>query len=51
MDGDVTYGDTSVTLGWLAQNCPGWSIAALDHTLDDRFQTYVYLRPTQQTGA
>lgn len=51
VDGDITYGDTSVTLSWLAQNCPGWSIAALDRSINDRMQTYVYLRPSETPAA
>jgi hypothetical protein len=45
VDGDITYGDTSMTFRWLAENIPEWKIARYDHTLDDPLQVIVYLRP------
>ena len=45
IDGDITYGDTSMTFRWLAENIPEWKIASHDHTLDDPLQVIVYLRP------
>lgn len=46
VDGDVTYGFTSMTTEWLAQNCPGWKLAAEDWTSRNPFQRYLYLTPT-----
>jgi SAM-dependent methyltransferase len=43
VDGDVTYGDTSVTMDWLSANTPGWRIAAIDRSGDDQVQIYVFL--------
>jgi len=50
IDGDVTYGDTSMTMAALADLAPGW------HVLDDEllpespFQRIVYLRATAEDG-
>ncbi|MEJ1937061.1 class I SAM-dependent methyltransferase [Nostoc sp. NIES-2111] len=46
VEGEVTYGDTSLTMEWLRQNAPGWEIAGYDHTVTDWLQIIVYLRPT-----
>lgn len=45
VEGEVTYGDTSLTFRWLRDNIPGWKIAGYDHTLDDVYQIIVYLTP------
>lgn len=47
IDGDVTYGDTSMTMEWLEELCGqlGWQIAATDRSIDDPVQRYVFLRP------
>lgn len=40
----ATYGDTSMTLEWIADHVPGWRSVALDRALEDEYQVYVYLR-------
>jgi SAM-dependent methyltransferase len=45
IDGDITYGDTSMTLNWIRQNFPSWHIARMDRSLDDGLQIYVFLQP------
>jgi len=45
VDGDVTYGDTSLTFSWLRANIPDWKIVGYDRSLDDPLQIIVYLRP------
>ena len=45
VDGEVTYGDTSLTLEWLAAKCPEWRIRGVDRAMDDEFQIYVFLQP------
>lgn len=45
VDGDITYGDTSMTLEWLSAHCPEWVVQAIDRSLDDPAQIYVFLRP------
>jgi SAM-dependent methyltransferase len=45
VDGDITYGDTSIALEWFAKHCRDWEVKAIDRSLDDRMQTYVFLTP------
>lgn len=45
IDGDVTYGDTSLTLDWLAHEAPEWRVVGTDRSLEDPFQRYVFLAP------
>jgi SAM-dependent methyltransferase len=44
--GEVTYGDTSMRLEWLATLCAGigWRIAALDRNVDYPLQRFVFLQ-------
>lgn len=44
VDGDVTYGDTSMELGWLSKTFPQFEIAGVDRSLSDPYQLYVFLR-------
>ena len=43
-DGEVHYGDTSMSLEHLA-SLPGWRLAAIDRQLGDPLQPIAYLRP------
>ncbi|MFZ1469969.1 MAG: class I SAM-dependent methyltransferase [Paracoccaceae bacterium] len=43
-DPDATYGDTSMTIATLRRIAPGWEIAAMDRTLTDPMQHYIFLR-------
>lgn len=45
LDGDITYGDTSMTLDYLSAICSqtGWRIRATDRTIDDPVQRFVFL--------
>ena len=45
VEGEITYGDTSLTRVWLGENVPEWKIAGYDRSLDDPLQIIVYLRP------
>jgi SAM-dependent methyltransferase len=45
IDGDITYGETSMTLDWIRQNAGRWCVAGIDRSLDDGLQIYVFLRP------
>lgn len=45
VDGDITYGDTSMTLDWLLKKCPEWVIHETDRSLEDALQRYVFLSP------
>ena len=44
VDGDVTYGDASMTLDWLEIRFPCWELVATDRSMDDDYQRYVFLR-------
>lgn len=45
IDGEVHYGDASMTLDWLAKLCQstGWKVEGTDRTHDDPVQRYVFL--------
>jgi SAM-dependent methyltransferase len=43
--GDITYGDTGISVGWIEANFPRWAVATVDRSLDDPYQIYVFLRP------
>jgi SAM-dependent methyltransferase len=45
VDGDITYGDTSMTPEWIAAEFPYWRLSGLDRSLDDPYQIYVLLQP------
>lgn len=45
IDGDITYGDTSMTPEWLVAEFPRWRLAGLDRSLDDPYQVYLFLQP------
>jgi len=45
IDGDVTYGDSSMSLDWIAVAFPDWTIKATDRCLNDHLQRYVFLVP------
>jgi SAM-dependent methyltransferase len=45
IDGDITYGDTSMTIGYIRENWKGWEVAGVEFNLQDPFQTIVFLRP------
>jgi len=45
VDGDITYGDTSMTTEWLIAQFPSWRFSGVDRSLDDPYQIYVFLRP------
>jgi SAM-dependent methyltransferase len=44
IDGDIPYGDTSMSIDWLIHQCPGWSYRGYDQGLD-RLQTMILLSP------
>lgn len=45
VEGEATYGDTSMTLEFLTANYPDWKIAQTDWTMTDINQRYVFLTP------
>jgi len=38
VDDEVTYGNTSMTTGWIEANFPRWEVASVDRSLDDPYQ-------------
>ena len=44
-NGEITYGDTSISVDWLSNHCGDWKVQSTDRLLGDRMQTYVYLTP------
>lgn len=46
IDGDITYGDSSMTIDWLNNVCKGigWEIMGVDRSLSDMLQRYVFLK-------
>jgi SAM-dependent methyltransferase len=45
VEGEATYGDTSMTLDFLTANYPDWKIVQTDWSLADVHQRYVFLQP------
>jgi SAM-dependent methyltransferase len=45
IDGEVTYGHTSLSFEWIEQHAEGWNMVGYDHSLIDPFQLLVYLVP------
>lgn len=45
VEGEATYGDTSMTLEFLAANYPDWNIVKTDWAMADVNQRYVFLQP------
>lgn len=45
VDGEVTYGDTGLSLDWLARQAPEWQVCGTTASSDDPFQIIVFLRP------
>jgi SAM-dependent methyltransferase len=44
VDGDVTYGDTSIALDWLRERFSNFEIVGIDRSLSDPYQLYVFIR-------
>jgi hypothetical protein len=45
IDGDITYGDTSMSVGYIESNFPQWQIEAVECNQIDSLQILVFLRP------
>jgi SAM-dependent methyltransferase len=45
IDGEVIYGDTSLSFEWIEEHADGWSMVGYDHSLIDPLQLLVYLVP------
>ena len=45
VDGEVTYGDTSMTFSYIREKWLSWQICGYDHNIQDRYQITVFLKP------
>ena len=45
VNGEITYGDTSISLGYMEENFPQWELARLIVNRADPYQTLLFLRP------
>jgi hypothetical protein len=45
VDGDITYGDTSMTLDYLERSVPALRVVKVERTLQDPMQIIVFLQP------
>lgn len=45
VDGDITYGDTSISLDYIRRNWMEWEIIGTDVLLQDAYQTMIFLKP------
>jgi len=45
IDGEVTYGDASLSFEWIKQHAAGWNMVGYDRSLIDPLQIHVYLAP------
>jgi SAM-dependent methyltransferase len=48
VDGDITYGDTSMTLEWLKNLLPTAEILGTDRSIFDPYQIYVFIRQARR---
>lgn len=46
VNGEITYGDASISLDYLRENFPNWRVAQIEQNKVDLYQTVVFLRPT-----
>lgn len=46
INGDITYGDTSISLDYLEENFPQWDLVKSIINQEDPYQTLLFLRPT-----
>ncbi len=45
IEGDVTFGDTSMTLEFISENWHGWKVVGTDVSLLDSMQIIIFLKP------
>jgi SAM-dependent methyltransferase len=45
IDGDITYGDTSMSLAYLANNFPQWKVELVECNEIDMYQVILFLKP------
>lgn len=45
IEGDITYGDTSISLDYISRHFPQWKIVSTDYNLIDPYQVVLFLKP------
>jgi 2-polyprenyl-3-methyl-5-hydroxy-6-metoxy-1,4-benzoquinol methylase len=45
VNGEITYGDTSITLAYITENWHEWEVVGTEHFLQDQYQRLVFLKP------
>ena len=45
IDGEITYGDTSISLGYFDAHFPQWKLARVDYNLIDVYQVILFFQP------
>ncbi len=45
IDGDITFGDTSMSLDFVSSQFSQWRLAGVDYNLVDPFQVVLFLKP------
>jgi 2-polyprenyl-3-methyl-5-hydroxy-6-metoxy-1,4-benzoquinol methylase len=48
IDGDITYGDTSMSLEYIKLNFANWAISQIDYNLIDPMQIVLFLEPVKR---
>ena len=46
IDGDITYGDTSISLDYFSGRFPQWKLVRVDSAFVDPYQVLLFLQPT-----
>jgi SAM-dependent methyltransferase len=46
IDGDITYGDTSISLDYFSGHFPQWKLVRVDSAFVDPYQVLLFLQPT-----
>jgi len=45
IDGDITYGDASISLDYLHKNFPQWKLQTVEYKIIDPYQVILFLTP------
>jgi SAM-dependent methyltransferase len=45
IDGDITFGETSISLGYFVAHFPQWKLARVDYNLIDVYQVILFFQP------
>jgi SAM-dependent methyltransferase len=46
IDGDITYGDTSISLAYFDSHYPQWTVQSVEYNVVDPYQIILFLKPT-----